>query len=207
MSTEQPTEIDTRNLFEKYPDVMLDVESTGLNFDRNAIIQISAVRFNLVERTISLDFFDRCLMIPDNRFWDEQTRDWWLKKREVLMSILGRGEEPKVVFEALAAWAGTQSVMWAKPTHFDHVFIGSYCKDLGMSHPFHFRKANDMNSFIRARYFPKDPPKWENDIPFDGPKHNAIFDVLHQIKVLFAAMGNTSVSAAPYPYDQNTVEA
>lgn len=182
---------DNRPLFERFPDVMCDTESTGLNFDRNAIIQISAVRFNLKEKTISHDFFDQCLMIPDNRFWDEGTRDWWLKKRDVLMGILSRGRPVKEVLLEFAAWAGTQSVMWAKPTHFDHVFLGSYFKEHGMSHPFFYRSANDMNSFIRSRYYPETPPEWEYQIPFEGPKHNAIFDCLHQIKVLFKVMEDT----------------
>lgn len=187
--------IDNRPLNEKFPDHMVDLESTGLNFERNGIIQISAVRFNLAERTISHDFFDRCLALPDNRFWDESTRIWWMKKKDVLMSILGRGEEPSVVLEAFSAWVGPNASMWAKPTHFDHVFLKSYFSDANKPHPYFYRTANDMNSFLRGRYFPAPAPQWEYEMEFHGDKHNAIHDCLHQISVLFKAMDDTTVTS------------
>lgn len=178
----------TQNLF---PDVMVDLETTGLSKDHNAVIQIAAVKFNLAERTVDGAFFDKCLMIPPGRYWDEGTRSWWGKRPEVIKGIYSRMEEPKSVLEALRDWAGPNKTMWGKPTHFDHTFLDSYFVSHGMQIPFHFRNANDMNSFIRARYFPASPPAWEVNLPFEGVAHNAIFDVLHQIKVLFHVMDHT----------------
>lgn len=204
-----PAPPDNRSLYERFPDQMVDTESTGLNFERNAIIQITAVRFNLAERTISHDFFDRCLWKPDNRFWDESTREWWLKKKDVLMGILARGEDPKTVLEDLTKWAGPNAVMWAKPTHFDHTFLKSYYSDFNLPHPYFYRSATDMNSFLKGRYFPNPAPQWEWELPFDGPKHNAIFDCLHQIKTLFKAMDDTetkSIRLSSTPVDPVVVE-
>ena len=85
---------------EHYPDCMVDLETTGTSFDRTAIIQIAAVRFNFDTGEIDHDMFDRCLWIPQNRHWDEDTRAWWGKqKREVLQDILFRGEDPRIVLE------------------------------------------------------------------------------------------------------------
>lgn len=197
MSSNLPQSMDDRPLHEKFPDVMCDIETTGLSFDRNAILQIVGVRFNLEERTIGHDFFDRCLTIPSTRFWDEETRAWWLKKRPVLMSLLGRGEDPLTVMRAFRDWAGHHNLtFWGKPTHFDHSFLSSYFRDFNVANPFHYRNANDMNSFIRGRYFPQPQSdhQWEWELPFDGPKHDALYDSLHQIKTLFEVMKDTSVS-------------
>lgn len=173
---------------EQFPDVMLDLETTGLDPDHNHIVQIAAVRFNLKERTVHHEFFDRCLFPAPGRYWDESTRDWWLKdKRSVLEGIMKRMESPKMVLTDLCRWAGRDPVFWSKPTHFDHSFLSTYFRQYELGNPFHFRAATDMNSFIRGRYFPRTPPLWETILPFDGDAHNALMDCLHQIKTLFKA--------------------
>ncbi len=189
---------DPRSDEEKFPDVMVDIETGGLNKGLNHILQIAAVKFNLAERTISHDFFDRCLLPAPKRYWDESTRVWWGKMPNVLRGIMDRMEEPVDVLRGLSAWTGSSGrTMWGKPTHFDHAFLDDYYQQYGMQIPFHFRIANDMNSFIRARYFPEKAPGWESTLPFSGDAHNGLHDCLHQIKVLFAVMDDTTVGLTP----------
>jgi DNA polymerase III alpha subunit (gram-positive type) len=174
---------------DEFPDVMVDLETTGLDFARTHILQIAAVRFNLAERTVDHNFFDRSLLPAPNRFWDEQTRTWWLKdKKEILNGIMQRMESPKLVLEGLQTFAGRNPVFWAKPTHFDFNFLASYYTQYELANPFGFRDANDMNSFIRARYFPAKPPNLVELVPFEGKIHNALHDCLHQVSTLFKVM-------------------
>lgn len=177
---------------EKFPDVMVDLETTGLNKGLNTVIQIAAVRFNLAERTIDVDtMFDRCLTVPTTRAWDEKTREWWLKdKREILMGLITRMEPHQIVLNDFYQWATAEGPLkfWGKPSHFDYSFLESLYQEFGPAQPFHYRTTENMNSFIRGRYWPNQPPAWERELPFEGPPHNAIFDVLHQIKALFTAM-------------------
>lgn len=178
-----------------FPDIMVDIETTGLNHNNNAILQIAAVKFNLREGTVSHVFFDRCLMIPPQRYWDEDCRNnFWLKDakmREVLGTILGRGEDPETVLRAFAEWAGPNARFFGKPTHFDFAFLQNYYESFGLRIPFHYRDANDMNTWIRARYWPQDPPDLEREIEFQGDLHNGLHDALHQVKVLFGHKDNT----------------
>lgn len=53
----------------KYPDVMVDLETTGTSPDETAIIQISAVRFNLLTAEVDPNVFDMCLTMPPGRYW------------------------------------------------------------------------------------------------------------------------------------------
>ena len=175
----------------QYTDVMLDLETTGLDKQFNSIIQISAVKFNARTGEISHDFFNRSLLPAPNRYWEEGCRDWWSQRSNVLQGIMNRMEEPLPVLVALRDWAGTDTTMWAKPTHFDHAFLDTYYKQYGLQIPFNFRKANDLNSFIRGRYFPETPPNWEQELEFTGDLHNALHDVLHQLKVLFKVLEDT----------------
>lgn len=186
-----------------FPDVMVDLETTGTQPEKTAIIQIAAVKFNLAEGTVSPHTFDRCLMVPPTRFWQEDTRSWWLKdKRELLTSLMGRGEKPHKVLEDFKAWIqadldpyNDRPILWAKPSHFEYPFLEYYFKEFEVGNPFHYRETNDMNSFLRGRYFPHQAPPLEQIIPFEGDAHNAIHDVLHQIKVLMVAKSHST----PHP--------
>lgn len=171
-----------------FPDIMVDIETTGTDFDKNHIIQIAAVRFNLRERTIDHQFFDRALMPAPGRFWDEDTRSWWLKdKREILDGIMKRMEPVRGVLEDLQRFAPPDAVFWAKPTHFDYSFLSSYFKQYELSNPFAYYRAKDLRSFTEGLSFPEPSKDWTKELPFTGPAHNALFDTLHQISALFEA--------------------
>lgn len=182
----------------KYTDVMCDIETTGISPDRAAIIQIAAVRFNLETRQVDAgDMFNRCLAVPPTRSWDEGTREWWLgKNRAVLQNIMGRQEEHREVIEAFAKWAGyyhDQPLrMWGKPTHFDYSMLASYFREFEVMNPFHYRHAMDQNSFLRGLARTGEYQNFERQLEFVGDAHNAIFDCLHQIKVIFHALDATA---------------
>lgn len=170
-----------------FPDVMCDIETGGLWPDRSPILQIAAVRFNLETKEIDHGFFIRSLKIPPHRFWDEATRDWWGNQpAEVYNDIVSRAEDPAVVMKDFYDWSLEKvpplPIWWSKPSHFDFTFVASYMRDFGLKMPYDFRTANDMRSFLRGRGVE------EPNLPFEGPKHNALYDCLHQIKVLFAAI-------------------
>jgi len=180
---------------------MVDIETTGNdNFERHAIIQIAAVKFNYDTGEISDDFFDRCLRIHPGREWDPGTREWWRKQGNVLQTIEARMEDPALVIHDFYHWLlkdwpkgrsdrneGLQ--FWSKPTHFDFTFLASYLRMFGYVNPVGFRYARDMNSFMAGLSGNPAHPQMAEEIPFDGPAHNALFDCIHQIKTLLAMKG------------------
>lgn len=172
-----------------FPDLMVDVETTGTQPNRNAMIQLAAVKFNLKTRDVSPVIFNRCLRIPKWRTWDEDTRAWWKKQPAVLDSIVAKGEKPDVVMRDFVDFVqkdkGYDPVkFWAKPSTFDYPFVTSYLTDFNEPIPFSFRETEDMNSFLRGIYFPN-PIDRTDEPELKGVAHDAIYDVLHQIKVLF----------------------
>jgi len=186
---------------------MVDLETGGTSPDETPILQIAAVRFNVRDRTVDAnDMFNRCLAVPPKRYWDEGTRDWWLgQKQSVLMDILRRAEDPAKVMGDFRDWAGTSPDephrFWAKPISFDYAFVSSYFRQFKIYNPFHYRYAIDVNSFLRGLTRSGDLPVVE--VEFQGDAHNALFDVLHQISVVFKGLeevypdvqGNRSYSA------------
>lgn len=180
----------------QWTDVMVDIETTGTQPDRTGILQIAAVKFNLETREVKVDdMFDRCLTLPAHRFWDQSTAAWWgRQKKSTLDTILSRAEPWQEVTKAFAEWGyaeGTQMRFWSKPTTFDFMFLASYFADMDLHNPFHYRAANDLNSFLRGMYHPAPVP--ELDVPFTGAVHNALADTLWQLKMLFAHLDKKEI--------------
>lgn len=174
----------------KFCDVMVDIETTGTSPDRANILQIAAVRFDPYKKEVDQNFFYKNLVPRPDRFWDEDTRSWWSEQDpRVWDAVTVNPEKPESVMRAFADWAGYRNAeplrFWAKPTSFDFTFVASYFKDYGITNPFHFRNAIDLNSFIRGRA--NTTQLLDLNIPFEGDAHNGIFDCLHQIKLAFAA--------------------
>ena len=170
--------------------VMVDIETTGLQPDRHAIIQITAIRFDPYEFAIDHNWFNECLMMPSTRSWDEGTRQWWSTKREVFQSIQARMQPAPDVMKRFHDWVGGQSLyFWAKPLSFDFPFIQSYFHEFGPQQCFQHWKGRDLRSFVAGMAHPQ-LPTVENEVEFEGPQHDALFDTIHQIKILFHSLNH-----------------
>lgn len=178
-----------------FNDVMVDIETSGTSVDHAGIIQIAAVKFDYATSAVSEDVFNYCLRLPPNRFWDEGTREWWgRQKAHILAEIKAQGQDPHAVTKAFYDWllkdypqtpGGLR--FWSKPLSFDFALVASYFKQYGYDNPCHFRYARDLNSYIAGLNGSPEHIDIEKQIEFEGDAHNAIADVVHQIKVLFAA--------------------
>ena len=119
------------------------------------------------------------------------------QKVEVLKGIYARMEEPKDVMADLAQWARVDQDFsqplrfWSKPLSFDFSFISSYFREFEIGNPWHFREANDQNTWLRARYFPEEAPPIEKELDFVGAEHNALDDTLHQVRVVLEGYSRT----------------
>ncbi len=178
-----------------FPLIMMDLETTGVQPEHTNIIQIAAVRFNLESGSVDPKVFNMSLLPSPNRYWDEDTRKWWSSMPDILDRIWSQMRPPHFVLTELAKFAmegqeGRPKLV-AKPTSFEFPFLQSYFREFGVPNPFHYREAEDLNSFIRARYFPNPPPDIERELPFEGDAHDALYDVFHQIKVMMKAYEDT----------------
>lgn len=177
-----------------YPDVMIDIETTGTDPSHAAIIQIAAVKFDLQRHEVCPDFFCVSLTVPNNKFWEQGTLDFWGRNREVYNSIMRNALPPKDVMESLSNWClpvnNEYIHLWASPITFEYPMLQAYFQTFNVMNPFHYRRTYDMWSYICGLYNTTTPPKF--DIQFEGKPHNAIDDVLHQLRVLFHAQSEAN---------------
>jgi len=173
----------------EFPDIQIDIETTGLRPDRCAIIQIGAVKFNYENETVDGGFFNRSMHMPPHRYWDPETRVWWSKRQDVYEDIMRRAEDPRTVMQDFADWVGYGHSeplrFWAKPISFDSAFIESYLHDYSIPSPFSHRHATDLMSFIKGARGNMDVNSVYRECPMEGTAHNALFDALYQIKLVF----------------------
>ncbi len=178
-----------------WPDVMIDLETTGHRPDRNAILQIAAVRFDLLLGAIDADdMFNMCLKVPPHRFWQEVTRAWHLETEEKinhLQYMVDHAQDPREVIAKFIDWIGVSKPrLWAKPTHFDAPFLDSYVLDYGFDTPWKYWEVSNVRTWIEARYFPNKMRITQKEIQNDGA-HNALHDCIHQIDWLFQVYEDT----------------
>lgn len=182
-----------RTMVMEYTDMMVDIETTGLQPDRNAVIQIGAVKFNLEKRTVCPQTYKASLTIPPYRHWNQGTAAWWAGQPKEIMNEIITNQRPYAeVLEEFQQWSLGGYRFWSKPSHFDFMFLASSFEDAGLANPFSYRVATDMNSFILGLYGGNEvPPEIEANVSVDGPAHDALNDCWYQLKTLFAHLENT----------------
>ena len=176
----------------QFTDCMVDVETTGLQGGKAALIQIGAVPFNFDTKEIDVkNMYCASLSIPRNRYWTDDTMKFWMGDNpEVYMKIMESARPRGVVIPEFYQWALERgNVRWWSKGFMDWEFIDSYMMDADLPMPFNFRQAKCMRSFIaglngEAEY--QDPV-----VDKVGDHHNALHDCLTQLKQLFKAKEDT----------------
>lgn len=170
--------------------IMCDIETTGIKPDRNHIIQICAVRFNLKTGEYDPNLFEVCLN-PNTAPWrsqDPPTMIWWQdpERQPIYDSIIEKSLDSRLAIQAFANWLGKERlVFWGNRNGFDYMFLQSYFADCGVPFPFKFWDSKDLLSYTEGLCNGANVPFIKkNSLEFVGQKHNAIDDTLHQLKYL-----------------------
>lgn len=172
-------------------DVMVDLETTGTDPHFSAIIQIAAVRFDYESCQIGQSFMVSLAMAP-NRFWDEGTREWWMSQGDTYEKVIEGQVDARAGWNAFVDWmtmsgGDKPNRLWAKPLTFEYAFLQSYGRLFERELPIHYRNCVDLHSFTRGLRGNPGAEPIDKQIEFVGDQHNAIDDVLHQIKIALMA--------------------
>ena len=174
-------------------DVMVDLETGGTSPEHAQIVQLSAWKFDLRSGEIG-DCFNIAVAPMAARFWDLSTILWWKEdpaRVEHLNSLMRDAIDPRTAFKAFAGFVADgepgERRMWAKPAHFEFPFLEHAYRQLGLENPFHYRYCRDVNSFLAGLHRGPEHVHDAVDLPFEGMPHNALWDSLHECRVLLKA--------------------
>ncbi|MBH0066763.1 3'-5' exonuclease [Pseudoalteromonas sp. NZS100] len=174
-------------------DVMTDVESMGTGSNA-ALVSIGACFFDPMTGDIGAGF-EVSIDLTSSATLCEMDADtvlWWLKQDdEARQKLLAHDVLP--LAEALGEfdqWVSqiedidTRNI-WGNGATFDNTIIRNAYKACDMQAPWQFRNDRDVRTIVDLgrRLFNFDP---KTDMPFEGTRHNALDDAIHQAKYVSA---------------------
>lgn len=170
--------------------IMLDIETMGTSTNA-AIISIGACYFDPETGEIGGTFHEQCSLKSSMECGltvDSSTVVWWLKQDELARSKFYENEHAQHINECLiklATFIDADSKVWGNGSTFDNSIIrNAYNKALGYDTPWKFWNDRDVRTVVEIGQRLNIDPK--RDMIFDGVKHDALSDAIHQAKYVSA---------------------
>ncbi|WP_010603982.1 3'-5' exonuclease [Pseudoalteromonas maricaloris] len=174
-------------------DVMTDLETMSTSSNA-ALVSIGACFFDPLNGDIGASFEISVDLTTSAKLceMDAETVLWWLERSdEARRKLLAHDVLP--LAEALGEfdqWVSqiedidTRTV-WGNGATFDNTILRNAYKACGMQAPWQFRNDRDVRTVVDLgrRLFNFDPKK---EIPFEGTRHSALDDAIHQAKYVSA---------------------
>jgi DNA polymerase III epsilon subunit-like protein len=179
-------------------DVMVDIETTGTDPYHNAMVQLAAIEFNYETEEIGRTF-NRSLLIPKGRYWDEDCRNnFWAPKWDLFTKIMSTAQPANEVMQDFFDWAKLANCsqrFWSRG-NFDYWFVQTYLERIDLPMPFSPFTTRDLRTFLAGLFGKADEPnmKW---LTMPGDAHNALFDCVIQLKRLFSAKNGVFYEILP----------
>lgn len=166
---------------------MLDLETWG-TAPGSALRSIGAVMFELDGRVgkkfyANIDLSDQ---LKAGLVQDGNTVEWWKKQDEDAQQLLSHAQQSlrdvaEGFHKGFIADGGV--FLWGNGANFDPVLWEVACRAVGVEVPWKFWNVRCCRTWCFAHKF---NPK---TVPFEGVKHYALDDALHQIKYVQATGG------------------
>ncbi|AAW86525.1 exodeoxyribonuclease VIII [Aliivibrio fischeri ES114] len=171
-------------------DLMLDLETMG-NGSEAAIMSIGACYFDIKTGEIGNTFHKQINLesaVESGLVIDASTVLWWMKQSEEARSKFYDNDDAFGIHHVLAEFASfvePHVKVWGNGATFDNVILkNAYKQCLNMDAPWAFYNDMDVRTMVRlGREVGFDPKK---DMPFEGVKHDALADAIHQAKYVSA---------------------
>ncbi|MDP4487284.1 3'-5' exonuclease [Pseudoalteromonas piscicida] len=173
--------------------VMLDLETMGQGSNA-AIVAIGAVFFEPTTGAIGASFYQQIDLEDAVKYgeMDASTVLWWLEQNEQARKEITNGEACKLsdTLYDFTDWIEQieeykDRVVWGNGAGFDNVILGNTYRRMHGSQPWPFQNDRDVRTVVElGRTLKGIDPKY--DIPFEGNKHNALDDAIHQAKYVSA---------------------
>ena len=170
---------------------VLDLETMG-NRPTSAIVAIGCVRIE--QGTINGSLYRRVRLessLQAGLQVDASTIEWWLQQEETARAEIFNpgGHTLEWAHADLAAFMGNnllrtpnpKALLWGNGSSFDNVIVGNAFDACGIQRPWLFWNDRDLRTLLAL--YPK-----AKALPFEGTKHHALDDAMHEAKQLLMAL-------------------
>lgn len=168
--------------------LMIDIETLGTK-PGAAVVSIGAAFFDLISGEVGATFYKAIdLELSENGEIDPGTVKWWMRQSDEARAVFSDAEAiPSDDALRNLAWfiaanrSGKKLCVWGNGCTFDNVILDACFRSHGIERPWGNYDDRDVRTIVElGRAILGINPK--SDIPFDGNQHNALDDVLHQVK-------------------------
>lgn len=170
---------------------VLDLETMGKG-SRAAIAAIGCVRIE--QLTITGSLYRRVSLetsLQAGLQVDASTIEWWLQQDEAARAEIHKPGAIRLesALAALAEFMGhsplhqpnKKALLWGNGSSFDNVIVGSAFDACGIQRPWLFWNDRDLRTMLAL--YPE-----AKTLPFEGTKHHALDDAMHEAKQLLMAL-------------------
>lgn len=180
----------------KRVDIMVDIETLGTN-ESVQIIQLSAKAFDITSGEVFESEFNEFVDLNSvkNLTIDGSTLKWWMKTDPNLLANILLNEKAVGIKTVLKRFVDfTKSFgcekenifLWGNGILFDNRIIQQAMTDNDMTYPIFFRNDRDVRTILELASLASNWTSKEimEMVKQEGVKHNAIDDVLFQIRLV-----------------------
>lgn len=170
---------------------VLDLETIGKG-PRAAIVAIGCVRIE--QGAITGSLYRRISLessLQAGLQVDASTIEWWLQQDEAAREEIYKPDAIRLdlALVDLAAFMGNnhlhkpnpKALLWGNGSSFDNVIVGNAFDACGIQRPWLFWNDRDLRTLLAL--YPE-----AKALPFEGTKHHAHDDAMHEAKQLIAAL-------------------
>lgn len=169
---------------------MLDIETLG-NKTNSVILSIGACYFDPktgeIGDTMSVHI-DASSCIDRGLSMDASTVLWWLSQEKGAQAKITEGqnasEDITTALKDLTRFIHSESQVWGNGATFDNSIVKNAYEKCNMGAPWKFWNDRDVRTILELGYQIGFNPK--KDIPFEGVRHDALDDAIHQAKYVSA---------------------
>ncbi|WP_257253891.1 MULTISPECIES: 3'-5' exonuclease [unclassified Endozoicomonas] len=175
--------------------LMVDLETMG-NGSQAAIIGIGACFFDPVTGQIGETFSRNVTLqssVDEGLKMDVSTVEWWLKQDDDARAIFQRSGYPlpevlQEFLDFIPERLRRSVQLWGNGASFDNVILENAFDVCGLKAPWAFWNHRDVRTIVElGRTILGIDPK--RDFFFDGVKHDALSDAVHQARYVSAIWG------------------
>lgn len=160
--------------------LMVDIETMG-NQSYSAILSIAAVEFNIETGEIGNKFYEKVSLescLQNGLIVNADTIEFWMQQSKEAKNEIFSNKcvDLSTALHKFSLFCNDKYQIWGNSARFDLGLLQNAYNKLNLKTPWSFRRERCLRTLVSFA------PHIKDFIKFEGIRHNALDDCIHQIK-------------------------